>query len=144
MESLRLMMEAGAYLPPHVAPWAQWMQFCLFLLPLLFVKYWPPRILIASQVVVTLVAWGVFAAEGNQVTRLFGVGHLVWIVPLVLLVRAFPREASKPYRGFILVASATILISLVFDLRDLALWATGDRGSVLVGVPAESPLSSAR
>jgi len=135
------MMEAGAYLPPHVQPWAQWMQFCLFLLPLAFLKFWPPRIVLLSQVINIVVAYIVFIVEGDQVTKLFGLGHLIWAWPLVLLVRDWKQQESRYYRGFILVASATILISLVFDVRDIVQWGLGDRGSVLVGVPAESPLS---
>lgn len=140
-EAWRLMQEAGSYLPPHVKPWAYWMQFSLFLLPLLFVKYWPPRILIVAQLVNVAIAFAVFVFEGQQVTRLFGVGHFVWLVPLWLLVRDASPVRSKLYRGFIAVAATTISISLVFDARDLALWLGGERGSVLVGVPEGSPLA---
>lgn len=140
LETWNLMAKAGSYLPPHVAPWAQWMQLTLFLLPVAFLKYWPPRILLLTQVANMVTAVGVFAWEGNQVTRLFGVGHVFWLIPLYLLARDWSRQKSRLYRGFIAVAVATMTVSLIFDARDAALWLMGDRGSILVGVPPDSPL----
>lgn len=139
-ESVSLMLEAGSYLPPHVQPWVSWMQVCLFLAPLAFLRHTGPRALLLSQPLNALIAYLVFVYEGQQVTHLFGLGHLAWIAPALLLARDFPRVRSRPYRAFIVLAVATIAVSLVFDVRGFALWARGDRSSVLVGVPAESGL----
>ncbi len=142
MESFQLMMAAGNYLPTHLGPWLTWMQVVLFLLPFAFVRHVAPRYLLLAQVLNTLTAYGVFVAEGHQVTRLFGLGHFFWLWPLWLMVRDV-RSSVTPrlYRSYAAVAALTISISLVFDVRDTALWILGDRESILVDVPLESPLA---
>lgn len=140
-QSFSLMMEAGDYLPPHVAPWATWMQIALMALPLLFIWYHAARMLILAQLVNFAVAFAVFVAEGDQVTRLFGLGHAAWAVPMVLFARDLYTDKWAPYRIYAGVAALTIAISLAFDVRDVALWIGGDRGSTLVGLPVGHPLS---
>ena len=133
MESFQLMMEAGNYLPQHLQPWLLWMQIVLFGIPILFVKYIAPRYLILAQIINTFVAYTVFLSEGHQVTKLFGVGHFVWLWPLWLFVKDVRRQhGSKLYRSYAWIAILTISISLVFDVRDTALWIMGDRDSILV------------
>lgn len=141
MESFQLMMEAGNYLPPHIGPWLTWMQVVLFLLPLLFIKFVPVRYLLLAQLLNTLVAYMVFVAEGHQVTRLFGVGHFFWLVPLWLLARDIRSRKFWLYRCYATIAVVTISISLIFDVRDTALWVMGERGSLLVDVPSDSALA---
>ena len=142
MHSFQLMMDAGRYLPAHIGPWITWMQVVLFLLPFLFIKYLAPRYLILAQLLNTLTAYLVFVGEGHQVTKLFGIGHFFWILPLWLLARdARNAELSLLYRGYAGIAVLTMSISLVFDTKDTAQWMLGDRRSVLVGVPADSALA---
>ena len=135
MDNFEAMMAAGDFLPAHVKPWAMWMQIALMLGPILFVRYAAARWLLGAQVVNFLIAYGVFVAEGNEVTRLFGLGHVAWILPLWLLARDTQTDKWLPYRIYAGVAALTICISLVFDVRDIYLWLEGDRGSVLVGAP---------
>ncbi len=49
----------------------------------------------------------------------------------------FARDAGsdlwRPYRVYAGLAAATIAISLVLDLRDIAEWIGGARGSILTG-----------
>lgn len=140
MNSFALMMEAGAYLPEHIGPWLMWMQLMLFAAPVLFLKFKPARVLLLSQVLNTLVAYVVFVAEGHQVTKLFGLGHFFWVFPLWYLAKDIPTDKFKPYRVYAATTVLTISVSLVFDVRDTALWILGDRDSVLVNVPTDSPL----
>ena len=112
MDSLISMMEAGAYLPKHISPWLTWMQIVLFAMPILFIKHKPARILIIAQLLNTLVAYLVFVLEGDQVTKLFGLGHFFWILPLWYLARDVKSEKSKVYRYYAGVATITIIISL--------------------------------
>jgi hypothetical protein len=114
----------------------------LFLLPFLFIKHVPARYLVLAQVLNTVVAYLVFVAEGNQVTRLFGIGHFFWIVPWWMLAKdVSARRHSVLYRSYAVIAVVTMTISLVFDVRDTAQWILGERESVLVNVPEESALS---
>lgn len=141
IESFQLMQEAGNYLPEHVKPWTYWIQAILFVAPLLFIKHMTPRILILTQILNTFAAYLVFVWEGDQVTKLFGLGHLFWIWPAVYLYFDIRKKAlSRIYRAFAVLALLTISASLLLDIRDTAQWVLGERGSVLVNVPAENPL----
>ncbi len=132
MNSFQLMMDAGNYLPEHIKPWISWMQIVLFIGPVLFIRYKAARWLLLAQVLNTLVAYGVFVAEKNQVTKLFGLGHFLWILPMVLLAKDIRSKQFIGYRIFAAIAVLTISISLVFDIRDVMQWLLGDRSSVLV------------
>lgn len=141
MESFQLMLEAGNYLPEHIKPWLTWMQVVLFLVPVLFVRHRAPRYLLLAQLLNAATAYLVFMSEGYRITKLFGVGHLYWLVPLwMLAVDVRNREKWVVYRAYAAMAVLTMAISLVFDVRDTALWLMGDRGSVLVHVPVDSAL----
>ena len=138
VESFQLMMDAGNYLPEHLQPWLLWMQLSLFAAPLFFIKYVAPRYLILAQVINTLVAYAVFVGEGHQVTKLFGIGHFVWLWPLWLFVRDVRnRYGSTVYRTYAWIVILTISVSLVFDIRDTSLWIMGDRDSILVTMPSD-------
>ncbi len=141
MESFRLMMEAGDFIPGHVKPWLYWLQLVLFLGPVLFLKYVPARYLFVAQIFNSITAYVVFVVEGNTVSKLFGVGHFFWLVPLWFLANDIRSDKWVVYRGFALVATITMVVSLVLDVRDTALWISGDRASVLVDVPDDHPLA---
>ena len=132
MNEFQLMMAAGEQLPEQIKLWTTWMQIVLFALPVLFIKYKPVRWLLLAQVGNIIIAYSVFVAEGFNVTRLFGVGHILWVIPLWVLAKDVISEKALLYRVFACVAVATMCISLVFDVRDIALWMLGDRESVLV------------
>jgi len=139
LTALSLMAKMGDYIPPHVAPWLTWMQVVLIALPLLFIYYRAARMMILAQVINFAIATIVFMAEGNQVTRLFGLGHIAWVYPMILFYRDIHSELWTPYRVYAALAAATIAISLVMDVRDTALWIGGDRGTILVGLPEGYP-----
>ncbi|GAA6157172.1 hypothetical protein NBRC116588_26450 [Pyruvatibacter sp. HU-CL02332] len=139
LTALTLMAEMGDYIPEHVAPWLTWMQIVLIALPFVFIYYRAARMMILAQLVNFLIATVVFMAEGNQVTRLFGLGHVAWVYPMILYYKDIHSEYWKPYRVYAAIAAATIAISLVMDVRDVALWVGGDRESTLVGLPEGYP-----
>jgi len=139
LTALSLMAQMGDYIPPHVAPWLTWMQIVLIALPFVFIYYRAARMMILAQIVNFVIATIVFMAEGNQVTRLFGLGHIAWVYPMILFYRDIRSDYRKPYRVYAAIAAATIAISLVMDVRDTALWIGGDRGTTLVGLPEGYP-----
>lgn len=147
MESFQLMMDAGNYLPAHIGPWLIWMQMLLIVAPLLFIKFTGARLMLLAQLLNFTVAYAVFVWEGDQVTKLFGVGHVFWLIPLWYFLRDIRAPHltgiwGTTYRGYALLAAITITISLLFDIRDTAQWIMGDRGSILVDVPQDSPLAA--
>ena len=125
-------MAAGERLPTHVKYWTWWMQAILFFAPVVFIRHAPARWLILAQVINTVIAYCVFVAEGNQVTRIYGMGHLVWIFPAWMLAVEIKSEKWLGYRVFAALAVATIIISLGFDITDIIRWIMGDRASTLV------------
>ena len=136
MDALNEMLAAGQYLPEHVVWWVTWMQVVLIFAPLLLVMYRTPRYLIAAQCLNFGIAYLVFVYEGNQVTRLYGLGHLFWIWPMIYFVKDIQsKDLNLVYRIYAVLAALTIAIRLMFDIRDYLLWVLGDRGSILVGVP---------
>lgn len=134
MDSLQLIVEASDRLPDHVKLWTHWMQAVLIVAPFAFVRHAPARWLILAQCVNIVIGYCVFIAEGNSVTKIFGIGHLAWIFPLLMLIKDIRPDKPIPYKIFATAAAATICISLVFDVRDTAQWIMGERGSVLLEV----------
>jgi|GEM_PF-979965 len=132
------------YFPPHVAPWLTWMQIVLIVLPFVFFRYRAARMMILAQILNFAIATAVFMAEGNQVTKLFGLGHIAWVYPMILFYRDIRSELWKPYRTYAAIAATTIAISLVLDARDTAQWIAGDRETVLIGLPDGHPLAGSR
>ncbi len=132
MSDFQAMVDAGAHLPEHIRPWLLWMQVILFVGPIVFIRYRAARWLILAQIVNVVVAYSVFVAEGNDITKLFGLGHFAWLIPLWFFVRDIPTDKWLAYRVYAGIAAMTIAISLVFDVRDTAQWILGDRGSLLV------------
>lgn len=152
--SFELFMSAGEFFAPHLTPWLMWMQLILMMIPLLFILFRGAQLLLVSQVLVILTAWGLFVAAGNDVNKLFGLSHIFLLLPLAIFirdVRGQPLPATRwakrqgwyisAYKVFAALAALTIIISLVFDVRDVAVYLTGDTGSILVGVPEGHPLA---
>ena len=132
IEDFQAMMAAGDRLPAHIKYWTWWMQAILYLAPIAFVRHAPARWLILAQVINTIIAYIVFVSEGNQVTRIFGLGHLVWIFPALMLAVEINSNKWIGYRVFAALAVATIMISLGFDFVDIFRWIKGDRASTLM------------
>jgi len=136
MTDFQEMMAAGDFLPQRLMPWIIWMQIVLFLCPVVSCAYAAARWMILAQVINAVIAYCVFVSEGNNVTRLFGLGHLVWVFPGWMFWRDVRSTHWVGYRAYAAVASVTILISLGFDVVDIGRWIAGERLSVLE-LPAE-------
>ncbi|MEQ9520722.1 MAG: hypothetical protein RLN89_14930 [Parvibaculum sp.] len=118
---------------PHwLQYWLTWMQTTLILVPFFFWKYHEARIWILAQLLNFLLGGMVYAAEGLQITKLFGLGHIFWAAAYVyILLRLLKRQidlTGKPfYRAWLYIALATLTISLPLDAYDLAQYALGTR-----------------
>lgn len=121
-----------AQFPQWLQWWLTWMQTLLILLPFLFIKRREAQVLIAAQVLNFALGLYIYTAQGNLITKLFGLGHIFWAVAFAYFVhRIFTGKAEtdgRPYfRTWLYAATATLAISLVFDTYDLIQYMTGTR-----------------
>jgi hypothetical protein len=132
MDAVTAMNEQIAQFPIWLQHWLTWMQIVLIVLPFLFIKHREAQVLIAAQVLNFAVGGVVYAMEENQITKLFGLGHIFWAGAYgYFLYRIWTRKAdiqSRPYfRAWLYTAIITLTISLPFDAYDLAKYAGGMR-----------------
>ena len=120
-----------AELSPAVQMWLNWMTLC-WLSSLLFAwKHTAARWVLAVMLPLTIpLGLVVFALSGT--VHLLGLAHLVlWTPLLVYLVKSEVRtdefNPGSLYGAWVMLVGATILISLVFDVRDVALVALGQK-----------------
>lgn len=130
MTDFQEMMAARDLLPQHLISWLVWIRITLIIGPFVFIRYAAARWMILAQVINFVIAYCVFVAEGNNITRLFGLGHLVWVFPLWMFLRDIRSSHWLGYRVYAALASITILISLVFDVVDISRWIAGERLSI--------------
>lgn len=81
------------------------------------------KIIMAVFLLSSMLMMGLYVAFGFQ--RILGLGHVLWI-PLLgyLLVRL--QSSTGPFAGYLLVLSVCLGISLLFDIRDVWLYARSD------------------
>ena len=81
------------------------------------------KIIMAVFLLSSMLMMGLYVALGFQ--RILGLGHVLWI-PLLgyLLVRL--QSSTGPFAGYLLVLSVCLGISLLFDIRDVWLYARSD------------------
>ena len=129
MEALQAQINAQmAVLGTPVELWMNWMVI-IFMCSLLFA--WQDkeaRWAFAALAISLPTALLIFKLWGN--VHLFGLAHLLWWTPLlVYLVLSFQRQAKfkqwGPLRLWHHLLCVTIVISLVFDLRDIYLVISG-------------------
>jgi hypothetical protein len=121
-----------AQFPQWLQWWLTWMQTLLILLPFFFIKRREAQVLITAQVLNFALGFYVYTAQGNMITKLFGLGHVFWAVAFVYFVhRIFTSKAEtdrRPYfRAWLYTATVTLAISLVFDTYDLIQYIGGTR-----------------
>ncbi len=125
MSTMNAQMEV---LPPLVQQWMNWMML-VFVLSLLFVwKRKPPRYVFLSFVLTMPVGMLVFYITGT--VHLLGIAHLVVWGPLfyyLYKVEIKPQglAINSIYAIWLLLLMTTIAISLIFDIRDIALVMAG-------------------
>jgi hypothetical protein len=121
-----------AELSQPVKIWVNWMMF-IFLAGILFSKqHREARWAVASFIGTMVLAMGVFLIWHN--IHLFSLAHLViWPPLLIYLLRNWQaKEEDKyrkwgPFKIWLTLLIATILISLPFDARDLILVIIGSK-----------------
>lgn len=125
-----MMNAINAETTPIVQMWMNWMML-IFLCSLLFVwKHVPARIVLAAFIIGAMVAYVVFQINNNP--HLLGISHLLVWVPLAVylyfnVVRNETFRLASPYGIWIVLLLLTIAISTVFDVRDVALVAMGQK-----------------
>ena len=118
---------------PAVQIWMNWMML-VFLASVFFLK----NHRVARWVLITIVATMIGAILIWMMTKnvhLFGIAHLILWAPLAIYLwkTVLSKQAKtnmKQYRVFFIwvcLLFATILISLVFDVRDIYLVMTGQK-----------------
>jgi len=131
---LELMQEIDAALDAETTPivglWMDWMGI-VFLASILFAwKRIGARLALLVVVLTMLGANVIYVTTGN--VHLFGIAHLIFWAPLLYFlvtreIRVPNFKAASPYGIWLLLISATIVISLVFDVRDIFLVSTGQK-----------------
>ncbi len=128
MEALQAQIDAQmAALGTPVELWVNWMMI-IFISSILFVwKNKEARWALAALLVTLPTALLIFKLWGN--VHLFALAHLLWWTPLlVYLIKSFQRQEKFKHWGALRLwhhlLCATIVVSLLFDVRDVYLVVT--------------------
>ncbi len=121
-----------AALPVAFQLWFNWMGLVIVLAPILFVRHRQGRVALVFSAIFIAVQMPLVRMTG--LTNLLSLTHwLIWGPLLYYLCRELRggRIARRSVFGaWAATASATIIISLVFDVRDFGRWIVGVRGVV--------------
>ena len=126
MEELDVAMKAGT--SQAVQYWMNWM-LLVFISSLFFVwRYKPARVVLAAFILTMPIGFAIWSMTKN--VHLLGIAHLlIWLPLLVYLynkvIKTKEFEFKSLYGVWLSLLSITILVSLVFDVRDLFLIFTG-------------------
>ncbi len=117
-----------AALSPAVLTWVAWMMVCGFASVLFARRHRPARVTLLVFVLTMVLGSAIFLISRN--IHLLGIAHLVLWIPLLiyLLQREVRTESFDPrsaYGVWIGLWMATMVVSLLFDVRDIILVATG-------------------
>ncbi len=124
MEEMDLAIKLVADQSPLVGYWMNWMTIVM-VSSLVFVwNHKPARVVALSLPVLMFLAWLVFDQTGE--VHLIGIAHVVvwpflvyYLLKNVMLSKGF--KGSSPYGVWVMLLVATMVISLLFDVRDIAL-----------------------
>ena len=128
MEELDAAMKAGTSLA--VQYWMNWM-LLIFASSLFFVwKDKPARVVLAAFILTMPIGFAIWSMTKN--VHLLGIAHLlIWLPLLVYLyikvIKTQEFELKSLYGVWLILLSSTILVSLVFDVRDVFLVLTGTK-----------------
>jgi hypothetical protein len=126
MQELDAAIQAGT--SDVVKVWLNWM-FLMFALSLIFVwKNKPARFVLLAFVLTMPVGLAIWKMSGN--IDLLGIAHLLIWTPLLAylylkVIKTDGFNAKSFYGVWIILVCATIVISLLFDVRDIFLVMTG-------------------
>jgi len=119
-----------AILPNLVQIWMNWMMF-IFLSSIFFVwKYKTARWVLVSFFLTMLL--GILVYYLTNTVHLLGIPHIIiWLPLLIFLYRLdFKSESFKkasPYGVWVILLATTIVVSLIFDVRDIFLVSIGSK-----------------
>ena len=128
MEELDAAMKAGT--SQAVQYWMNWM-LVVFASSLFFVwKHKPARLVLAAFILTMPIGFAIWIMTKN--VHLLGIAHLfIWLPLLVYLyikvIKTQEFKLKSLYGVWVTLLSSTILVSLVFDVRDLFLVLTGSK-----------------
>ena len=115
-----------AALPMWVQYWMYWMMAVLFAAPLIF-AFWRPeaRWLLLAMIAALVSTMALGMAVGWN--KLWGATHLVFWTPVVVYyVRRWPVVEKRSVFGvWFVLALATMIVSLVFDAKDVVEYLMG-------------------
>lgn len=109
---------------PAVQMWMNWM-LLVFMLSIVFVWKFPPaRWVLGAFILSGIVGFLIFKI--TQKPHLIGISHIVLWIPLGLylyksVIKSSNFKRRSIYGVWILLVMATIVISVVFDFRDVAM-----------------------
>lgn len=128
MEQMTQAIDAAT--SPAVQMWMNWM-VVIFVVSILFVRRYPAaRVVLAGFVLSAVAGIVIFKITGK--VYLIGLSHILIWTPLaiyllryVLTARNF--RAQSMFGGWIILLLATIIVSLLFDYRDVTMVLLGHR-----------------
>lgn len=127
-----------ATLPIAFQMWFQWMFAVIVLPPILFIRHRAGRVAVVFSVIFLVVQIPLMRIVG--LTNLLSLTHLAIWGPLVVYLSRGLRSGQIRRKsllgGWACLASATAIISLVFDVRDFGRWIGGERA---IASPAPDP-----
>jgi hypothetical protein len=128
-------------LPLAFRLWFQWLFLIIVLAPLLFLRHRQGRVAALFSMAFILVQFPLAFAVG--VTHLLSLPHLLIWGPLFgYLARDLRQRRIKPRSplgAWSIAALATLVVTLVFDLRNFAWWLAGQRGILDPGPAPDIP-----
>lgn len=119
-----------ANLPTAFRWWFQWMFSVIVLVPIVFVRHREGRVVVLFSIVFYVVQMPLVRMVG--LTNFLSLTHLlIWGPLLVYLCRGLREDRIRRaslFGAWAAIASATAIVSLVFDVRDFGRWIAGERG----------------
>jgi hypothetical protein len=119
-----LMRDMFRYLPVWVRIWLVMMMSVLFVTPMFFLEHaaaqWMAGMFMLGGAIMSLMH------QKMGMTKLMGIGHLPWLIPLFLIFRDLLMPvASQSYFIWLVSAAVLAVVCLVFDVVDVTQYATG-------------------
>lgn len=124
MEEINAAMELLISQKPLVGYWMNWMG--IVMMASVFFMYWkkPARWVFFSFLVIFALALGVYQITEN--IHLFGIAHLIvwpfltyYLIKYVMMDKGY--KLKSVYGVWVLLVVLTMIISMLFDVRDIAL-----------------------
>jgi len=116
-------------LPTLFRAWFAWLGLIVLILPLAFLRHRQGRV--AALYALAFIPLLLFMIHATGITFLISFLHLIVWVPLLFYLSRELRTARikpiSPMGIWACLAVITLIVSLVFDIRDSARWLAGER-----------------